>query len=163
MQEDVIVYSDGDLVKTFDLSDDVGSQGQELESKKAGSKDIEGKIDFGLGIIKRYLYGAESSAETSTAAADLRVIEIATEADSQWVTQSGDASAANNEILGILNLVDGIYKRDLNLTVTVTFQHAWSTSDPFSLNSLSDLLSTFQSYWNTNYPHTQYPRAQELA
>ncbi len=159
-QNDVIVYSDGDLIKTFDLSDDIEGNDKRPEIREVEGKDIEGKIDFGLDIVKRYLYGADKSAEANatSAAADLRIIEIATEADYQWVTTSGSASAANNEILGIMNLVDGIYKRDLNLSVTVTFQHAWSTSDPYSTSSMTDLLSSFQNYWNTNYPYTQYPR-----
>ncbi|MBA3334290.1 MAG: hypothetical protein H0T08_01635, partial [Acidobacteria bacterium] len=161
-KNDIIVYGDGDLIKTVDLSNDVKSKDID-SSNDIEAKDIEGKIDFGLGIIKSYIYGAEATEDATTemsaaATADLRVIEVATEADYQWVTQSGGASAANNEILGILNLVDGIYKRDLNLSVTVTFQHAWSTSDPYSTTSTSALLDAFLGYWNANYPRAQYPR-----
>ncbi|MEJ7700708.1 MAG: M12 family metallo-peptidase [Pyrinomonadaceae bacterium] len=151
-RNDVIVYGEGDLIKTIDLSNDVETEGVE-------NKDIEAKIDFGLDLLKGYIYGADETPEVSAAAAaEVRVVEVATEADYQWVTQAGGASAANSEILGILNLVDGIYRRDLSLSVTVTYQHAWSSSDPYSTASLADLLSSFLNYWNANYPHTQYPR-----
>ena len=149
-KNDVVVYGDDDLIKTVDLSDDA----------KTPSADVEGKMDYGLDIIKSYIYGADKMADVSesTAAADLRTIEVDTEADYQWVTQAGGASAANNEILGILNLVDGIYERDLNLSITVNFQHAWTTADPYSAASSSALLDSFLGYWNTNYLRAQYPR-----
>jgi hypothetical protein len=40
----------------------------------------------------------------------------------------------------------------------VTYQHAWSTSDPYPTTSTSALLDAFLRYWNTNYPSSQYPR-----
>jgi hypothetical protein len=151
-RNDVIVYGEGDLIKTIDLSNDVETQGVE-------NKDIEAKIDFGLDLLKGYIYGADETPEVSAAAAaEVRVVEVATDADYQWVTQAGGASAANSEILGILNLVDGIYRRDLSLSVTVTFQNAWSSSDPYSTVSSSALLDAFLNYWNANYPRAQYPR-----
>ncbi|HSK71746.1 MAG TPA: discoidin domain-containing protein [Pyrinomonadaceae bacterium] len=133
-KDDVVVYSENDLVQTIDLSN-----------------DIEGKLDLGLEYMQGFIY--DEAASTT-----LREVEVATEADYQWVTQSGGASAANNEILGILNNVDGIYRRDLNLTVRVTFQHAWSTPDPFSASSSSALLNSFLSYWNSTYPASTYRR-----
>jgi len=149
-KNDVVVYGDDDLIKTVDLSNDIENP----------SHDIEGKMDYGLDIIKSYIYGADKMAEVSesAAAAVLKTIEVDTEADYQWVTQAGGAAAANNEILGILNLVDGIYERDLNLSITVNFQHAWTTADPYSAASSSALLNDFLGYWNTNYPQAQYPR-----
>jgi len=149
-KNDVVVYGDDDLIKTVDLSNDTESP----------SQDIEGKMDYGLDIIESYLYGADKTTKISesAAAAELKTIEVATEADYQWVTQAGGASAANNEILGILNLVDGIYERDLNLSITVTFQHAWTTADSYSAASTSALLDAFLGYWNTNYLRSQYPR-----
>lgn len=134
-ENDTVIYQESDLIKTVDLSD-----------------DIEGKMDFGFDVLSEVSIG-EASAE-----AELRQIEVATEADYQWVTGSGGATAANNEILSILNLVDGIYKRDLNLTVKVTFQHAWSSADSYPSGSLSPLLEAFLGYWNANYPNSRYPR-----
>lgn len=147
---DAVVYAGDDLLKNLDLSNDT----------PAPPVDIEGKIDAGLDIIKGYNNSSDSAfgMDGAQAAADLRTIEIATEADYQWAAQSGGGAAANNEILGILNLVDGVYRRDLNLTITVTYQHAWTASDPYTASSTQALLDNFLGYWNANYPSSQYPR-----
>ena len=42
---------------------------------------------------------------------------------------SGGATAANTKILSILNMVEGVYENELNLTISVVFQHTWSTAD----------------------------------
>jgi hypothetical protein len=91
--------------------------------------------------------------------AGLKAIEIATEADFDFVqTTSGSASEANAKILSILNMVEGVYENELNLTVSVVFQHTWSTADPYNGTGADPLLRSFQAYWNTNYPASQYPR-----
>jgi hypothetical protein len=131
--DDVVVYREEDLSMTLDLENDVAGQVQKQSSSIA-----------------------PDMAYATTA--NLQQIEIATEADFQWVTQAGGASAANTEILGILNNVDGIYQRDLNLTVRVTFQHAWSSADPYPTSSFSAVLDSFTSYWNSNFSQSQYPR-----
>jgi hypothetical protein len=143
-----VVYGENDLIKTVDLSDDV----------KLLPDDIEGKMDFGFDMLKSDAFGAADEPEMSAALADLKELEVATEADYQWVIQSGSGTAANNEILNILNLVDGIYERDLNLTIKVTFQHVWTSTDPYPSSSSIDLLNSFLSYWNANYPVSQQPR-----
>jgi hypothetical protein len=148
-KSDAVVYSENDLIKTVDLSDDA----------KLLPADVEGKVDLGLDILKSDAFSSAAVPKTEQAlAADLRELEIATEADYQWVTQAGGAAVANTEILSILNLIDGIYRRDLNLTIKVTYQHAWSAPDSFASNTTSDLLNSFLSYWNANYPVSQYPR-----
>ncbi len=89
----------------------------------------------------------------------LKAIEIATEADFDFVqTANNNASVANDRILSILNMVEGVYENDINLTVSVVFQHTWSTADPFNGANSNLLLSSFQNHWNTNYPLTQYQR-----
>jgi hypothetical protein len=89
----------------------------------------------------------------------LKAVEIATEADFDFVgTTNNNAGAANAKILSILNMVEGVYQSELNLTVSVVFQHAWSTPDPYNGTNSDLLLRSFQAYWNTNYPATQYPR-----
>ncbi|HEX8288578.1 MAG TPA: discoidin domain-containing protein [Pyrinomonadaceae bacterium] len=131
---DTLVYTENDLLKTVDLSNDIHGELERWENKM----------------------GFESF---SAAAAELRELEVATEADYQWVTQAGGSAAtANSEILGLLNMVDGIYRRDLNLTIKVTFQHAWTTSDPIAGGGMSTTLDSFLNYWNANYPVSQRPR-----
>jgi hypothetical protein len=143
-----VVYGENDLIKTVDLSDDV----------KLLPEDIEGKVNFGFDFLKSDAFGAANEPEMSAALAGLKEVEVATEADYQWVMQSGNGTAANNEILNILNLVDGIYERDLNLTIKVNFQHVWTTTDPYPMSSSVDLLNSFLAYWNANYSVSQQPR-----
>ena len=136
-----VVYTENDLLETVDLNGD--------------GRAVPGEVSGRLGAALDWL---SSLAADSALAAELKEIEVATGADYQWVQQAGGAAAANSEILSILNLVDGIYRRDLNLTVRVTFQHAWSTADPYASGSSSALLDSFLAYWNANFPRSQYPR-----
>lgn len=153
-KSDAVVFTEEDLIKTADLSHDA-----------LVPPINNGKSDSFFETLKSYIFDEPEAAEASaseafepSAALALQVIEVATEADYQWVTQAGGATQANNEILGILNLVDGIYRRDLNLSISVTYQHAWTITDPYPSGSLNATLDTFITYWNTNYPRTQYPR-----
>ncbi|MGQ0542057.1 MAG: FG-GAP-like repeat-containing protein, partial [Blastocatellia bacterium] len=81
----------------------------------------------------------------------LRRIDLATEADFEYVNTLGGATQANNEILGILNMIEGTYEAELNLSIRVVFQHTWTTPDPFTGASADPILRSFQSYWNANY------------
>jgi hypothetical protein len=122
--------------------------------------EIEEKIDSG----KDYVFGG-GPAQNLTA---YRVIELATEADFEFVSSRGGAQAANNEILSILNMVEGVYESELGLTINVVYQHAWTTDDPFDTNnpgtsptclsSLGKVLCNFKDYWNANFPPAQVPR-----
>ncbi|MCD9189347.1 MAG: FG-GAP-like repeat-containing protein [Pyrinomonadaceae bacterium] len=98
------------------------------------------------------------SIDNASLANGLRVVEVATEADFDFVQSATNASGANAKILSILNMVEGVYEAELNLTVSVVFQHTWSTADPFNGATNSTLLTSFQNYWNSNYPSAQYPR-----
>ena len=90
------------------------------------------------------------AAQMSPAAGSLRVIELATEADYEYVRSVGNADAANSKILGILNMVEGVYESQLGLSISVVFQHAWSSPDSYSAVNGNGLLTSFQSYWNIN-------------
>jgi hypothetical protein len=81
----------------------------------------------------------------------LRRMDIATEADNQFVSMNGGPAAANAEILSILNMAEGTFSAEINLTIRVVYQHTWSTADPFTGNNMDGLLRSFQAYWNTNY------------
>lgn len=86
-----------------------------------------------------------------------RIIEIATEADYQWVQYAGGATQANNEIVNLINMAEGVYERQLDLTFDIVAQIAWTTPDPYP--STSDaylLLEKFRDYWNTY--RTNIPR-----
>ena len=85
-------------------------------------------------------------------------IDLATDADQQYVANFGSASAANTEILNILNMTEGVYQSQLNLSLTVVYQHAWSTPDPYDGTSMSTLLDSFLGYWNANIPTSNVNR-----
>jgi hypothetical protein len=77
---------------------------------------------------------------------------IATEADYEFVSQLGGSDAANNEILSILNVVDGVYSKEVGLTFQVAYQHTWTTSnEQYNASGGTDLLGQFRDYWNANY------------
>jgi hypothetical protein len=126
--EAAVVYQEKDLLKT--------------ETYNCQS-ELSEKIERGKEMV---------AASHSEAAQMLRVVEIATEADFEYVTELGDANQANREILGILNMVEGVYERELNLTIDVVYQHTWSTPDGFSGANLQTLLDSFKDYWNAVYP-----------
>lgn len=82
--------------------------------------------------------------------------EVATEADYEYVQALGGPSAANREIISILNQVEGIYETQLKLELEIVFQHAWSRSnDPYTATDSSDLLDEFSDYWNDNFYYSE--------
>ncbi len=102
--------------------------------------DIPGKLEIGRAMV--------GVAESTSA---LRVLELATEADLEWVNTVGGPAAANSEILSILNMVEGTYNTELNLSIRVVYQHTWSTSDPFGAGDMSGILAAFVNHWNANF------------
>jgi hypothetical protein len=133
--EDVVVYREMDLLKGENLLCDT---------------ELTERIERGKEMVD-----AANAPETLP---EQRVVELATEADFQYVAQLGGATQAVNEILSTLNMVEGMYERDFNLSISVTYQHTWSTADPFDGATTNTLLVSFRDYWNLNLPQTQYPR-----
>ena len=81
-------------------------------------------------------------------------VEVATEADYEYVQSLGGSQEANREILGILNQVEGVYQSELLLQIQIGFQHAWTTNDdsyPYTATDFSALLSQFAAHWNANF------------
>jgi len=87
-----------------------------------------------------------------------QVLELATEADLEFVQTLGGAAQANTEILSILNMVEGTYNTQLNLSIRVVFQHTWTSADPYAGASTDVILNAFTNYWNANYPNASVPR-----
>lgn len=104
--------------------------------------DIARKIEFGRELTE--------SGRTQNVMM-LRVLELATEADFEWVNTHGGPAQANAEILSILNMVEGTFSGELNLSISVVFQHTWSTTDPFGAADMNGILTSFQNHWNANY------------
>lgn len=87
-------------------------------------------------------------------------VELATEADYEYGRRFGSGRNANRQILSVLNRVEGIYERQLNLTFEVTYQHVWETSnDPYRGSSAEVILRRFAEHWDDNYRHEKYDLA----
>lgn len=141
---------------------------------------IEGQTGAGEGPIDRELrHTAEeiapkvNEALSTEAVAAVRDVELATETDGEYVAALGGAAAANNEILGIMNMVEGVYQQQNELTFTIVFQHTWASAsaDPYRLTApggcynntvcggpppggldQKGILNEFMEYWNANFP-----------
>lgn len=111
--------------------------------------DVPGQIDYGKEMAAGYLTGQAIAS---------RDIEIATEADLEFVTTLGGAAQANTEILAIMNMVEGTFASELDLSISIVYQHTWSTADPFAGASSSAVLTNFQTHWNANFPNMTVPR-----
>ena len=86
------------------------------------------------------------------------VLELATEADFEFVTELGGTAQANDEILGTLNMIDGVYEQQLDMTIQVVYQHTWEVADPFVGTNPQAANESFKNYWNANFPQVEYPR-----
>ncbi|MDQ4120363.1 MAG: FG-GAP-like repeat-containing protein [Acidobacteriota bacterium] len=104
---------------------------------------------------KNYLPQAEQFVSAQQA---MKVAEIATEADFQFVNELGGATNANREILNILNVIEGVYENQLGVTFSVTFQHVWTAADPYPAEGPEAALEFFKNYWNSNFPAGSYSR-----
>jgi hypothetical protein len=120
-----------------------------IESSLLCESDIPAQIEAGKEMVQ---------AQAAELLPGVQVIELATEADQQYVANFGSSYAANNEILSILNMTEGVYQTELNLSITVVYQHTWSTPDPFDGTSMSTLLDSFLNYWNANIPQSSVRR-----
>ena len=55
------------------------------------------------------------------------VVDVATEADYEYVQDFGGSTEANSEIEGILNVVEGVLsERAVGQAPRLSFQHAWT-------------------------------------
>jgi hypothetical protein len=126
---------------------------READATGAAVCDLAEKIERGRELA------AANLANAAAAPLAFRVIEIATDADFQYLAVFGnDAARANGEIQSILNMAEPVYERELGLTFSIVFQHTWTTGDPFNGIDRPSLLTSFQNYWNANFPATQIRR-----
>jgi hypothetical protein len=93
-----------------------------------------------------------SEKASGTSSATGWVADVATEADNEFVAAfSGNHASANNDILGVLNQVDGVYQAELGITLRVVLQNTYAGSDPYTVTTdASALLNEFRAHWNAN-------------
>src|SRR4029077_4666649 len=133
------------LYKASDVRPDLARVCGTLEEEiSRGAKDIAPNV---------------SASVAPDAFSPFKIVDIATEADFEFVNAVGSSAAANNEILSIMNQVQAIYQRDIGLTFNVVFQHTWSTADPYSTSGpdpqpIVNLLNSLTNYWNANFAAT---------
>jgi hypothetical protein len=94
--------------------------------------------------------GATASAAATSAAAALREIELGTEADALFVSQTGGLDQANARIASMVNAINGIYEFDLGLTNRIVFQRGWEGSDPYTSSNSDTLLNQFRNHFLQN-------------
>ena len=111
--------------------------------------DIEERIERGKKIVAEQNFNALGG---------FAVLEIATEADFEFTGALGGSAQANADILSTLNMVEGVYERELDITFDVVYQHTWTTQDPYPQTNAQEVLGAFKTYWNANFPVTQFPR-----
>lgn len=138
---------------------DSASAGQLVVYKEA---DVIGEKSFycAAGLPQQIEAGQAMVAENEPQSAILasRNLEIATDADAQYVSILGGATQANANIASILNMVEGTYVAELDLEITITYQHTWTGTDPFGGSTSGDVLMAFMNHWNANFPRSTYPR-----
>lgn len=80
-------------------------------------------------------------------------LEIATDADYEYFMNAGGGNVINTyqNILSVLNIVEGVYESIFGIKFLVTFQNVYTTiSNPYSTTDASALLNQFKDYWNSN-------------
>ena len=137
---DFVVYKQSDL-----LQGSFGECGVTTLAEKVGAEALRVRSQTG--------YALDGNGVAEELFTPPRTVDIATEADFEYFTFFGNnATTANNEILSILNHVEGIYDSAFGLQFTIVFQNVWSTSnDPYTSTNSSTALDQFTNYWNTNH------------
>ncbi len=83
-----------------------------------------------------------------------RVVDLATDADYEFYQRYG--SGSNTEIIGIVNMIQGLYENDLDLQINISYQNVWTTSsDPYTGNPSTEigselLVNELRNYWESN-------------
>jgi len=141
---DFLFYKESDVIDTAPVSCDASVS----EKMKRASEELSP-----TGSPDSHSLSIAPDADTSALPLN-REIELATEADYEYVTALGGSEAANDEILSTLNLIEGVYQNELGLSFSVVYQHSWATpGDPYESNHPGLALNEFKNYWNGNFTH----------
>ncbi|MBM4060146.1 MAG: hypothetical protein FJ265_03480 [Planctomycetes bacterium] len=76
--------------------------------------------------------------------------QLAIEADYPFFQLNGSSTTATqNDVTSVVNAMDVIYRRDVQIALQVSTLIVNSTTDPYTTNVATTLLNQFASYWNT--------------
>lgn len=96
--------------------------------------------------------GAQGAGQvvTSTAFPDVNsVCQLACEADFPFYQLNGsNVTTTQNDITTVINNIDVIYRRDVQIQYTITTIVVRTTTDPYSSTASGTLLAQFGNYWN---------------
>lgn len=137
-REDFLVYKQSDVVETsfgecgVTMADKVGREASRVETEALTASTG--------GVVPEAVFSPP------------RLVDLATEADFEYFQAFGNsAAAANNEILSIMNQVEGIYNTQFGLRFNIVFQNVWAGSgDPYTSTAASAALDEFTNFWTAN-------------
>src|SRR2546426_7002560 len=111
----------------------------------------------GVGVERLWSGSLQTSSAQSTAVhteviTPKREVEIATDADFEYFQALGSTTAVINEILSIMNQVEGVYDAEIGLNFKIVFQNVYATSeDPYpDTYDPQTALDHFRDFWNAN-------------
>ncbi|MFN2511546.1 MAG: M12 family metallo-peptidase [Pyrinomonadaceae bacterium] len=136
--KDFLVYNSADVIDT-----NFGECGVTLA----------GKVGAEAARVKSLVPTSQAhDVETDELFSPPRVVDLATEADFEYFTFFGsNAVSARNEIISIVNQVEGIYNTQFGLRFSIVFQNVWATSnDPYTTTDSDDALDQFKAEWDAN-------------
>ena len=139
--DEFVFYNDEDVTR------------QPLSCGVTLAQQVAAEADRKKAVVNDELTSSATIATQLTALVPQKVVRLATDADAEYVTASGGPAQANNQILGIMNQVDGIYQFELGITFQIVFQNAWTdaATDPYSSTVGAIRLSQFAEYWKANF------------
>lgn len=76
----------------------------------------------------------------------LRQVDVAIEADYDYYLLYG--AGTQSHIEGVINSVDGIYRGELALTLSIVWRKVWEVDDPYTSTDDAGLIGELQNYWN---------------
>jgi uncharacterized membrane protein YgcG len=92
---------------------------------------------------------ADGAAEAGVAEAGLAVLQLAIEADFEYVVAHGDNTVPSIE--AVLNVVDGIFQAELGLTIEISsVEFHEDDTDAYTATDALTLLQEMQRHWNGN-------------
>lgn len=123
--------------------------------------DVLSADDFFCGVStefeKRFLEALPKTTTVRQSSSPCLILKIATDADyAFYLNNFSSVIIANNEILSMINQIEDVYLDTFDLAIRVTFQHVWSTNDPYvgdpSIeDDVAEYLDSVENYWEGNF------------